>query len=64
MTEAINKGLALYVADDGVSYPITNWFDDEGAECAAVDAVTAVAGSGAAWFALTLSDFDERSRVQ
>lgn len=62
MTEAINIGRALFVATDGETYPITNWFDADGDECAPEDAIAAVAGVEGRWFALDLRDFVESLR--
>jgi hypothetical protein len=56
---ALNVTRGLYLDSDGHVYPVTNWFDSDGDECAREDAVTCVAGEGGCWFALTISDFCE-----
>ena len=63
MSAAINIAAGLYVDDDGSVYPITNWFDAEGDECAREDALAAVAGEGGCWFSLLLSEFEEGRRA-
>lgn len=57
MTSAVNVGQSLFVDDDGTIFPITNWFDEEGDECASEEAVSAVAGEGGCWFAIDLTQF-------
>lgn len=59
MGAAINVAQALYLDCDGETYPITNWFDEDGDECPREDAVVAVAGKGGCWFSLVLADFSE-----
>jgi len=55
--EAINLEAGDYLADTGVIYPITSYFDSAGNECEWFDAVSAVAGGGSEWFTLNLADF-------
>jgi hypothetical protein len=58
---AINVAGEQAMANDGTLLPITNWFDEEGDECAPDHAVTAVAGIEGAWFAFRLDDFGDRA---
>lgn len=60
--EAINLEAGDYLARDGVIYPIVSYLGDDGIECEWYEAVAAVAGGGATWFALNLADFKERSQ--
>lgn len=59
---AINVEAAIYVAEDGAAFPITNWFDEDGDECPRSEAVACVAGDGGCWFSLSLADFTEVGR--
>jgi hypothetical protein len=54
---ALNVKDELYRDEFGFEYPITNWIDFEGDECAPEDAVVAVAGCNGRWFPLLLADF-------
>ena len=62
MSAALNIEAGLYMEPDGAVFPITNWIDAEGDECAPEDVVTCVAGEGRCWFALTIADFSEEKR--
>ena len=55
---AINRKERLFLDPDGFVHPITNWLDSDGNECAAEDAVCAVAGSEGRWFSLVLSEYE------
>lgn len=58
MTAALNITARLYLDSDGRAYPVTNWFDADGDECAPEEAVAAVAGEGDRWFSFAISDFE------
>ena len=59
MSEALSIANGLFIDDAGRVFPITNWFDFEGDECAPEDATVCVAGEGNSWFSLLISDFSE-----
>ncbi len=59
--EAINLERGEFVAEDGPLYPITNYIDADGNDCAPDEAFAAVAGRDSTWFALNLSDFTGRT---
>ena len=54
---ALNTEARLYRDEHGLEYPVTHWFDGNGADCDPDEAVTAVAGCEGRWFSLTLKDF-------
>tara|TARA_R100000808_G_C2084931_1_gene107438 strand:+ start:267 stop:461 length:195 start_codon:yes stop_codon:yes gene_type:complete len=47
MIEFINLDARFVLMDDGAQLPITNFFDDDGDDCDAEDAVVFVAGTEA-----------------
>lgn len=57
---AVNREKALFMDDKGNVWPITNWFDEDGEPCGSAEAFSAVAGEGSDWFALDLTEFNER----
>ena len=57
--EALNRALRIILLDDGKTYPITNWFDQNGDDCDPDDAEFAVAGpdSNGKWYTIELGDY-------
>jgi hypothetical protein len=60
---AINYARAEYLANDGLVYPVVQWFDRDGESCLASDAKAAVAGHEGRWFAIDLSKFEEATNA-
>ncbi len=60
MTEAINRISQTFIDRDGIMFPVTNWLDDAGEDCAPIDATRAVAGEGRRWYTIDLRDFTEQ----
>ena len=58
MESAVNVQQRLYLDTNGETYPITNFFDQDGDECSPDEAVTAVAGRDDCWFSIVLADFE------
>lgn len=58
MLDAINRAASTYLAPDGRTYPVTDWYDEDGDPCQPDDAVAAVAGSSENWWAIILSGFE------
>lgn len=58
--EAVSRTCAMVILTNGERLTITNWLDFDGDECAAEDAVVAVAGPDehGFWFAIDLSAFE------
>lgn len=58
--EAVSHSRAVAILNTGERIAVTNWLDFEGDECAADDAVAAVAGPDeqGRWFSIDLSAFD------
>ncbi len=55
--------MGTFIDQDGGVWPVTHYFDADGYECDADDAVTAVAGAGDKWFAFDVAAM-ERPSVQ
>ncbi len=60
--DAVNRGLGVILLDDGKTYPITNWFDKCGNDCAPSEAEFAVAGpdDNGKWYTI---EFDHYSHL-
>lgn len=55
--EIVNHSERYVLFSDGVTSPITTYFDDEGEECEYDDAVVFVAGDDAhGWWTITIPD--------
>ncbi|MBM1556653.1 hypothetical protein JQV19_08330 [Sulfitobacter mediterraneus] len=57
--EALNRKLRTILLDDGKTYPITNWFDNNGNDCDPDEAEFAVAGpdSDGKWYTIELGEY-------
>lgn len=58
--EAINRKRGWAMTDQGERLTVTNWLDGDGDDCAADDAVVAVAGPDDAgkWYSIDLRQFE------
>jgi hypothetical protein len=57
----INIAQRLYVDEDGMTFPITNWIDASGEECEPENAIVCVAGHEGRWYSINLADFEDTS---
>lgn len=64
MIAALNLNAGLFLDETGHTYPVTNWFDEDGDECPREEAATCVAGQGGCWFSLSIADFVDRAVSQ
>lgn len=60
MMQAINLASAQFMDEQGLLWPITDYFDEQGEQCEVDDAKSVLAGAGSNWFALDLSQFSEK----
>lgn len=54
---AIDFDSGVVIMSDDSVLPITNWFDEDGDECEADDAVSLVCGTGGVWVTISLAEF-------
>ena len=55
---AVNIVQALFLDDEGHVLPITDWFDEDGDDCASDEAVVCIAGTEGRWFAIDLREYE------
>ncbi len=56
--KAVNRGRAMAMLDCGCFVPITEWFGEDGEDCAPDDAIVCVAGDDDhGWFTIDLVAF-------
>ena len=55
---AIHRAQCIALFDDGVTYPITEWYDGRGDDCPADDAVACVVALHDGWLVVDLRQYD------